>query len=191
MEPDGGVGKSTVTALLGLALRDMGQKVGFLDIDLSGSTLHKALGLSEPPRTKTSTALRKLIPPEIDGYYLFSICAHFGEANSVMWKGETGTVEIPDEVMGKIQAWLKVNQDIVQRSNQFLAENPDLRSSFKVVREADVYQHQQWYLKQTYVSNRAEIIRQLLSQQVQWPDDTDILLGGYAAFHCIRSFSIF
>jgi Mrp family chromosome partitioning ATPase len=32
----GGVGKSTVTALLGLALRDMGKKVGLLDVYLSG-----------------------------------------------------------------------------------------------------------------------------------------------------------
>ena len=29
---------------------------------------------------------------------LFSICTHFGEGNAVMWKAETGIVEIPDEV---------------------------------------------------------------------------------------------
>jgi Mrp family chromosome partitioning ATPase len=32
----GSVGKSTVTALLGLSLRDTGKKVGLLDVDLSG-----------------------------------------------------------------------------------------------------------------------------------------------------------
>ena len=32
----GGVGNSTVTALLGLSLRDMAKKVGLLDVDLSG-----------------------------------------------------------------------------------------------------------------------------------------------------------
>jgi septum formation inhibitor-activating ATPase MinD len=31
-----GVGKSTVTALLGLSLRDIGKKLGLLDVDLSG-----------------------------------------------------------------------------------------------------------------------------------------------------------
>jgi len=187
----GGVGKSTVTALLGLALRDMGHRVGFLDIDLSGSTLHKALGLSEPPRIKTSTEQRKLIPPEINGYYLFSICAHFGEANSVMWKGETGTVEIPDEVMEKVQNWLKANQDIVQKCKEFLEKNPDVHSSFEIVQEADVYNHQAWYLKQTYVSNRASIIRQLLSEQVQWPDDTEILLADMPPSTASEVFSFF
>jgi ATP-binding protein involved in chromosome partitioning len=44
----GGVGRSTVTALLGLSLRDLGKKVGLLDKDLSGSSLHKALGLQSP-----------------------------------------------------------------------------------------------------------------------------------------------
>jgi Mrp family chromosome partitioning ATPase len=34
----GGVGKSAVTALLGLSLRDMGKKLGLLDVDLSGSS---------------------------------------------------------------------------------------------------------------------------------------------------------
>jgi len=33
---EGGVGKSTVTALLGLSLRDIGKKLGLLDVDLSG-----------------------------------------------------------------------------------------------------------------------------------------------------------
>jgi hypothetical protein len=56
----GGVGRSTVTALLGLSLRDLGKKVGLLDV--SGSSLHKALealGLLIPPRLETSTARRK------------------------------------------------------------------------------------------------------------------------------------
>jgi Mrp family chromosome partitioning ATPase len=35
---NGGVGNSTVTALLGLSLRDMGRKLGLLDVDLSGSS---------------------------------------------------------------------------------------------------------------------------------------------------------
>ena len=98
MEPKGGVGKSTVTALLGLSLRDMAKKVGLLDVGLSGSSLYKAMGLQSPPRLGTSVVRRKLIPPQVMGMCLFSICAHFGEGNAVMWKAETGTVEIPDEV---------------------------------------------------------------------------------------------
>ena len=81
MEPKGGVGKSTVTALLGLSLRDMAKKVGLLDVGLSGSSLYKAMGLQSPPRLGTSVVRRKLIPPQVMGMCLFSICAHFGEGN--------------------------------------------------------------------------------------------------------------
>jgi len=76
----------------------MGKKLGLLDVDLSGSSLYKALGLQSPPRLRTSTVRRKLIPPQVMGMRLFSICAHFGEGNAVMWRTETGIVEIPDEV---------------------------------------------------------------------------------------------
>jgi hypothetical protein len=68
------------------------------------------------------------------GMRLFSICAHFGEGNAVMWKAETGIVEIPDEVRKGLR-------------------------------------------KQTYVSNRAEVIRQMLYTQVEWPGNTEILLA--------------
>jgi hypothetical protein len=116
----------------------MGKKVGLLDVDLSGSSLHKALGLQGPPRLETSTARRKLIPPEVLGMRLFSVCAHFGEENAVMWKGETGIVEIPDEVMDTVKAWLEKNKDIEDRVKAFLTQNADVRTSFKIVRETDV-----------------------------------------------------
>ena len=89
-------------------------------VDLSGSSLHKALGLQSPPRLETSAARRKLIPPEVLGMRLFSVCAHFGEENAVMWKGETGIVEIPDEVMDTVKAWLEKNMDIHDRVQAFL-----------------------------------------------------------------------
>ena len=38
LEPKMGVGKNTVTALLGMALRDIGKKLGLLDVDLFGSS---------------------------------------------------------------------------------------------------------------------------------------------------------
>jgi Mrp family chromosome partitioning ATPase len=187
----GGVGKSTVTAYLGLALRDMGKKVGLLDIDLSGSSLHKALGLDIPPRLGTSTARRKLIPPEVMGLHLFSICAHFGEENAVMWKGETGIVEIPDEVMESFQEWFRLNPDIEARLKQFLDQNVDIRTSFRIAQEPDVFERPTWYLRQTYVSNRAEVIRQMLSSQVEWPEDTDILLADMPPSTASEVFSFF
>lgn len=187
----GGVGKSTVTAFLGLSLRDMGKKVGLLDIDLSGSSLHKALGLDSPPRLETSTARRKLIPPEVMGLRLFSICAHFGEENAVMWKGETGIVEIPDEIMDSIKGFLVRNPDIQPRIEEFLAENVDVRTSFKIVQELDALDRPTWFLRQTYVSNRAEVIRQMLSTQVEWPEDTEILLADMPPSTASEVFSFF
>jgi ATP-binding protein involved in chromosome partitioning len=42
----GGVGKSTITALLGLRMRDLGVSVGILDADLHGSSIPYILGMS-------------------------------------------------------------------------------------------------------------------------------------------------
>ena len=86
---------------------------------------------------------------------LFSICAHFGEENAVMCKGE------------------------------------DVRTCFKIVRETDVLERPVWLLKQSYVSNRAEVIRQMLSTQVEWPDDTEILLADMPPSTASEVFSFF
>lgn len=187
----GGVGKSTVTAMLGLQLRDMGKKVGLLDIDLSGSSLHKALGLAAPPRLETSTRRRKLIPPEALGMRLFSICAHFGEENAVMWKGETGIVEVPDEVKEAVDGFLAANPDIRQRVEAFLAANIDVRTAFKLTQELDIMDRPTWYLRQVYVSNRAEIVRQMLSTQIEWPEDMDIMLADMPPSTASEVFSFF
>lgn len=50
VNPKGGVGKSTLSALLALGLARLGLSVGLLDIDLTNPTLHLILGLSEGRR---------------------------------------------------------------------------------------------------------------------------------------------
>ncbi len=45
MSNKGGVGKSTVTANLGVALAEMGQKVGIADVDVHGPNIPKMLGI--------------------------------------------------------------------------------------------------------------------------------------------------
>jgi ATP-binding protein involved in chromosome partitioning len=83
----GGVGKSVVTANLGLALRDKGFKIGFLDIDLTGATLPSALEIPEPfPWVGLDTAQEKMLPVTINGYEVFSIAFRFGKA-ALLWKG--------------------------------------------------------------------------------------------------------
>ena len=49
MSGKGGVGKSLVTALLAVALRQDGQRVGILDADVTGPSIPKLFGLKDRP----------------------------------------------------------------------------------------------------------------------------------------------
>lgn len=83
----GGVGKSSIVAGLGLALIDTGYKVGLLDIDITGSNLFSALGLDSSPKWELDTANKKVIVPEVNGYWLLSIASYTGEDYAVLWEG--------------------------------------------------------------------------------------------------------
>lgn len=83
----GGVGKSSVVAGLGLALVANKFKVGFLDIDITGSNLYSALNLQHSPKWKLDTANEKVIVPEVNGYWLLSIASYAGEEYAVLWEG--------------------------------------------------------------------------------------------------------
>lgn len=47
----GGVGKSTISALLAFWLARMGKKTILIDVDLGGANLHTFMGIKSPPRT--------------------------------------------------------------------------------------------------------------------------------------------
>jgi Mrp family chromosome partitioning ATPase len=49
MSGKGGVGKSSVAAMLAVALRRQGKRVGVLDADITGPSIPKMFGLHEPP----------------------------------------------------------------------------------------------------------------------------------------------
>jgi Mrp family chromosome partitioning ATPase len=59
----GGVGKSTVSANLGLALAQKGKKVGLLDVDIHGPNLAKMLGVEGQKLAATNDG--RIIPVEI------------------------------------------------------------------------------------------------------------------------------
>ena len=79
MSGKGGVGKSSVAAMLAVALRRQGKKVGVLDADITGPSIPKMFGLHDPPPmgpvgilpAETSTGIRVmsinlLLPSEDD-----------------------------------------------------------------------------------------------------------------------------
>ncbi|MBA7674449.1 Iron-sulfur cluster carrier protein [subsurface metagenome] len=84
----GGVGKSSVVAGLGLALASKGYKVGFIDLDVTGSNLYSALGLDHSPKFGLDSVNEKIVVPEVNGYWLLSIASYTGEEYAVLWEGD-------------------------------------------------------------------------------------------------------
>ena len=79
----GGVGKSTVTANLAVALSQQGQRVGILDADIYGHSIPHLLGIQQRP-----VAVDKMIvPPVKDGLKLMSIGFFLDDNQPVMWRG--------------------------------------------------------------------------------------------------------
>ena len=85
----GGTGKTTTTVNLGKALHRSGHKVGLLDVDLVAPTLHKALGLTDPPQWDLDAVAANLLPFEVDGLYALTVASHYGESPAVLWDEPT------------------------------------------------------------------------------------------------------
>jgi ATP-binding protein involved in chromosome partitioning len=79
----GGVGKSSLTANLGVAFSQLGKRVGILDADIYGHSIPHILGIHQKP-----VAVDELIvPPVKDGLKLMSIGFFLDENEPVMWRG--------------------------------------------------------------------------------------------------------
>ena len=79
----GGVGKSTVTASLAVALSERGDRVGILDADIYGHSIPHLLGISQKP-----IAVDKMIvPPVKNDLKLMSIGFFLDDNQPVMWRG--------------------------------------------------------------------------------------------------------
>jgi ATP-binding protein involved in chromosome partitioning len=79
----GGVGKSTVTANLAVALSQEGQRVGILDADIYGHSIPHLLGIHQKP-----IAVDKMIvPPVKNDLKLMSIGFFLDDNQPVMWRG--------------------------------------------------------------------------------------------------------
>ena len=81
----GGVGKSTLTSNLAVALAADGMRVGILDADVWGYSIPRMFGLGSdrPP----VSAERKIVPLEAHGVKVMSIGFFVAEDAAVVWRG--------------------------------------------------------------------------------------------------------
>lgn len=80
----GGVGKSTVSVNLALALKSLGSKVGILDADIFGPSIPKLLNLSGEPRINEDG---QLLPLSNYGLESMSMGYLVPAENAVVWRG--------------------------------------------------------------------------------------------------------
>ena len=81
----GGVGKSTITANLAIALTEMGKKVGIIDADIYGSNLPKIFDVET--QELVSSEEGNLYPCVKDGIELVSAAFLMGDSKVLMWRG--------------------------------------------------------------------------------------------------------
>jgi len=79
----GGVGKSTVSVNLAVALALTGAKVGLLDADIYGPNIPMMMGVSKPPEQIDG----KIVPAESHGVKLISMGFFVPEDTAVVWRG--------------------------------------------------------------------------------------------------------
>ena len=84
----GGVGKSTVSANLALALAQQGAKVGLMDADIYGPSVPIMFGVrGQRPLMENIEGKDKIIPLEQHGIKLISIGLLVDEKSAVVWRG--------------------------------------------------------------------------------------------------------
>ena len=83
----GGVGKSTVSANLAIALARTGKKVGLIDADVYGPSQPTLLGTHEKPAAENE----KLIPVEAHGVRFLSLGQLVSPGHALAWRGPMAT----------------------------------------------------------------------------------------------------
>lgn len=83
----GGVGKSTSTVNLAIALAQKGARVGIIDADVYGPNLPQMLGIETEPGAIEVNADQKMIPPMAHGVKALSIGMLIPKDQAVIWRG--------------------------------------------------------------------------------------------------------
>jgi ATP-binding protein involved in chromosome partitioning len=92
----GGVGKSTVSVNLAVALARLGHKVGIIDADIYGPSQPTLLGTSERPEAKD----KQLIPVEVQGIKLLSVGQLVSPGHALAWRGPMASGALAQLVEG-------------------------------------------------------------------------------------------
>ena len=79
----GGVGKSSVTTNLAVALAQRGKRVGIVDADVWGFSIPKMLGVDRAPVLLD----QMIVPPEVNGVSCISMGFFAEEDQAVIWRG--------------------------------------------------------------------------------------------------------
>ncbi|MFN8036962.1 MAG: Mrp/NBP35 family ATP-binding protein [Acidimicrobiia bacterium] len=79
----GGVGKSSVTTNLAVALARRGHRVAAVDADVWGFSMPRMLGITEPPEVVDEV----IVPPEAHGVRLISMGFFAREDQPIVWRG--------------------------------------------------------------------------------------------------------
>ena len=80
----GGVGKSTVSSNLAVALARQGRRVGLLDADIYGPSQPRMMGVNKRPASPDG---KTIIPLQAHGVTLMSIGFMMEEGRAVVWRG--------------------------------------------------------------------------------------------------------
>jgi len=162
----GGVGKSSVVTGLGLALVDKGYKVGFLDIDVTGSNLYSALGLTHSPKWGLDSINEKIVVPEVNGYWLLSIASYVGEEYAVLWENSHHAELI----------------DAKDRIQKIKAGPVNLEELEQIRRQID----------DVLASSKFRFVSELLSDEiVTWPEPLDFMIADLPPSTSNEMFSFF
>jgi ATP-binding protein involved in chromosome partitioning len=92
----GGVGKSTLSANLAVALARLGHKVGVIDADIYGPSQPTLLGTNEKPMAED----KQLIPVEANGVKLLSVGQLVSAGHALAWRGPMASGALTQLVEG-------------------------------------------------------------------------------------------
>jgi len=79
----GGVGKSTVSVNLAMALAGMGARVGIMDADVYGPSIPTLLGIARAPENQGE----RFVPPNVHGVKVISMGFFLPPGEAVIWRG--------------------------------------------------------------------------------------------------------